>query len=127
MPLITLTLLEGRTTEEKHAILNQVHECIVTKAGTPEHDRFQRVIELNKDNFVYDSFYPELKTSRTESFMIIEILFSVGRSVKVKKMLLADLMARLDGINVSPNDVMVCFQETAWENWAFANGIQPHV
>jgi hypothetical protein len=23
---------------------------------------------------------------------------------------------------VSPNDVMVAFKETAWENWAFANG-----
>jgi phenylpyruvate tautomerase PptA (4-oxalocrotonate tautomerase family) len=43
--------------------------------------------------------------------------------VKVKKKILADLIAALTkdpGLNAE--NVMVCFKETQWENWAFAGG-----
>jgi len=42
--------------------------------------------------------------------------------VKVKKKLLADLMQRLEAQGLDPEQVMVCFKETTWENWAFAGG-----
>jgi phenylpyruvate tautomerase PptA (4-oxalocrotonate tautomerase family) len=64
-----------------------------------------------------------LTAARTEDFVLIEILLSVGRSVKVKKQILAHLMASLSkapGLN--PENVMVCFKETLWENWAFGGG-----
>ena len=54
--------------------------------------------------------------------VLIEILWSAGRSVKVKKVLLADLMQRLQAAGRDPENVMVCFKETTWENWAFAGG-----
>ena len=60
--------------------------------------------------------------------MLIEILLSVGRSVKVKNKILADLMAALaidPGLNAE--NVMVVFKETSWENWAFGGGRQIHV
>jgi Tautomerase enzyme len=49
-----------------------------------------------------------------------EILLSVGRSVKVRKKILADFLAGLSkapGLNAE--NVMVCFKETLWENWSF--------
>jgi len=121
MPLVTLTLLKGQKAEKKTQILNAVHESIIL-AGVPEKDRFQRVIELNAENFIYDKEYPNLETSRTDQFVLIEILFSVGRSVKIKRRILTALMEKFISIGVSSNDTMVVFQETAWENWAFANG-----
>src|SRR4029077_6884534 len=66
---------------------------------------------------------PDLTTPRTDDFVLIEILLSVGRSVKVKKKILSELMTALTkspGLN--PDNVMVCFKETQWENWAFAGG-----
>src|ERR1700719_3255994 len=50
--------------------------------------------------------------------VLIEILLSVGRSVKIKKKILSDIMSALvksPGLN--PENVMVCFKETQWENW----------
>jgi len=122
MPLITLTVREGKSKEFKSAVLAAVHGALVA-SGVPEKDRFQRVLELSAEDFRFDPEYPDLSTRRTEDFVLIEILLSVGRSVKVKKKILADLIAALTkdpGVNAE--NVMVCFKETQWENWAFAGG-----
>ena len=126
MPLITLTLLKGRDATEKRNICDAVHAALVS-SGVPAADRFQRIIELEPENFIYDASYPDLEVSRTGKFVIIEILLSVGRSVKIKRKILTDLMENLKNKQILPNDVMVCFKETAWENWAFANGTQIHI
>jgi phenylpyruvate tautomerase PptA (4-oxalocrotonate tautomerase family) len=83
---------------------------------------FQRVIELGAEDFRFDSAYPDVKTMRNDDFALIEILWSVGRSVKVKKKLLAELMEDLTHAGLDPENVMVCFKETTWENWSFAGG-----
>ncbi|NSL86102.1 tautomerase family protein [Chitinophaga sp. Mgbs1] len=126
MPLVTVTMHKGHSADRKTGILNAVHTALVN-SGVPATDRFQRMIELEPENFVYDLQYPDLEAPRTNNFTIIEITLSAGRSVKVKRKILEDLMQLLTAINVSPNDIMVHFQETAWENWAFANGKQIHV
>jgi phenylpyruvate tautomerase PptA (4-oxalocrotonate tautomerase family) len=122
MPLVTLTTREGKSKEFKSAVLAGVHGALVA-SGVPEKDRFQRVLELGAEDFRFDPEYPDLSVRRTEDFVLIEILLSVGRSVKVKKKILADLIAALTkdpGLNAE--NVMVCFKETQWENWAFAGG-----
>lgn len=122
MPLVTLTVREGKSREFKSAVLAAVHGALVA-SGVPEKDRFQRVLELGAEDFRFDPEYPDLSMRRTEDFVLIEILLSVGRSVKVKKKILADLIAALTkdpGVNAE--NVMVCFKETQWENWAFAGG-----
>ena len=43
-------------------------------------------------------------------------------SVKVKKKFLEELMGTLARAGIDPENVMVCFKETSWENWAFAGG-----
>jgi phenylpyruvate tautomerase PptA (4-oxalocrotonate tautomerase family) len=91
-------------------------------SGIPVSDKFQRVIELDADDFRFDPIYPDLKSPRNEDFVLVEILWSVGRSVKVKNKLLEELMAGLSGIGLNPENVMVCFRETAWENWSFGGG-----
>jgi phenylpyruvate tautomerase PptA (4-oxalocrotonate tautomerase family) len=122
MPLVTLTVREGKSREFKSAVLAAVHGALVA-SGVPQKDRFQRVLELGAEDFRFDPEYPDLGIHRTEDFVLIEILLSVGRSVKVKKKILADLIAALardPGLNAE--NVMVCFKETLWENWSFAGG-----
>ncbi len=127
MPLITITLHKGRTSSEKRTIADAIHDALV-HSGVPQHDRFQRFLELNADDFIYDLTYPNLADARSEKFIIVEILLSVGRSVKLKKELLKTLVSNLkERASISPNDVMVVFKETQWENWAFARGEQLHI
>ncbi len=122
MPLVTLTIRKGKSSDFKSAVLSAVHRGLIA-SGVPEKDRFQRVLELSAEDFRFDADYPDLTAPRTDDFVLIEILLSVGRSVKVKKKLLADILAGLataPGLN--PENVMVCFKETVWENWSFGGG-----
>lgn len=121
MPLITLTVRKPKSREFKTTVLDAVHSALVS-SGVPAADRFQRVIELDEVDFRFDAGYPDLQSERNNDFVLIEILWSVGRSVKVKKKLLADLMASLSRSGMNTENVMVCLKETAWENWAFGGG-----
>ena len=121
MPFVTLTVRKPKSTEFKDKVFAAVHAALVA-TGVPDTDRFQRVLELDAADFRYDSHYPDVQTTRTDDFVLIEILWSVGRSVKVKKKLLADLMDRLRADGFDPENVLVVFKETSWENWSFAAG-----
>ena len=121
MPLVTLTVRRSKSAEFKAAVLDAVHAALVS-SGVPAADRFQRVLELNETDFRFDPAYPDLKSPRDADFVLIEILWSVGRSVKVKKKMLAELMASLANAGLNTENVMVCFKETSWENWAFGGG-----
>jgi hypothetical protein len=121
MPLVTFTLLKGQSAALKTKLGDAVHLAL-ENAGVPKADRFRRFLELDNENFNYDLHYPDLAKPRTDRFVLIEILFSVGRSVKIKQKILNDIHEYLHAAGISSSDVMVCFQETAWENWSFANG-----
>jgi phenylpyruvate tautomerase PptA (4-oxalocrotonate tautomerase family) len=128
MPLITLTVRKPKTRDFKSGVFDAVHKALVA-SGVPQADRFQRVLELDADNFRYDASYPDLASPRNDDFVLIEILFSEGRSVKVKRKLVADIMESLGGapLKLDPENVMVVFKETRWENWVFGGGRFIHV
>ncbi len=121
MPLVTLTVRKPKSASFKASVLDAVHAALIS-SGVPAADKFQRVIELDADDFRFDTSYPDLTSQRNENFVLIEILWSVGRSVKVKKAMLGELMGSLVKQGLNPENVMVCFKETAWENWAFGGG-----
>jgi phenylpyruvate tautomerase PptA (4-oxalocrotonate tautomerase family) len=123
MPLVTLTVLKPKTLEFKSDVLAAVHSALVA-SGVPLADRFQRVLELEPADFRFDPSYPDLDTHRNADFALIEILFSEGRSVKVKKKIVADILTVLtnEPLNLVADNVMIVFKETRWENWVFGGG-----
>ncbi|WP_212758263.1 tautomerase family protein [Usitatibacter palustris] len=124
---MTLTIRKGKSKAFKDAVFAGIHTGLVN-SGVPETDKFQRVLELGPDDFRYHPEYPDLTSKRDDDFVLIEILLSAGRSVKIKKKILADAIAALakdPGLN--PENVMIVFKETTWENWSFAGGRQIHV
>lgn len=122
MPLVTVTLRPGKSAAFKDAVLDGVHQALVA-SGVPQADRFHRVLELSEEDFRFDAGYPDVATRRTDDFVLIEVLLSVGRSVKVKRKILADLMEALQkSPGLDPENVMLVFKETSWENWSFSGG-----
>jgi phenylpyruvate tautomerase PptA (4-oxalocrotonate tautomerase family) len=121
MPLVTLTVRKPKSAEFKAGVFDAVHAALVS-SGVPVTDKFQRVLELSEEDFRFDTSYPDLKSERTAEFVLIEIMWSVGRSVKVKKKVLEEIMAGLSKQGLNPENVMVCFKETSWENWSFGGG-----
>ena len=126
MPLITVTALKPKGPSFKSAVLDSVHAALIAVV-VPETDRFQRFLELAPEDFRFDAGYPDAQGARDENFVLIEVLWSVGRSVKVKRRFLDVLMEQIRDRDLDPENVMVVFKETTWENWAFAGGRQIHV
>ena len=127
MPLVTISLSKSWSTEDQKLIADGIHEAIVG-VGFPQTDRFQTIHRLSPDQLFYDDRHPNLAESRTEKFVLIEIIISFGRNVAFKKDLLTRIIQNLKNKpGIRPHDVMVLFIETARENWAFASGIQYYV
>jgi len=114
MPLVTLTLRRPRDATFKRAVLDEVHRALV-EAGVPPADRFQRVITLADDDANIDPRYPDLGSDRDRDFLLVEVVWSVGRSVKVKRKVVETMVAGLArAVGARPDNVMVVLQETAW-------------
>ena len=122
MPLVTLTVRKPKSAAFKATVLDAVDAALVS-AGVPAADKFQRVIELDAADFRFDPAYPDLKSERNDDFALVEILWSVGRSVKIKRKVVEDIVRAIaEDPGVDPDHVMIVFKETAWENWSFAGG-----
>jgi phenylpyruvate tautomerase PptA (4-oxalocrotonate tautomerase family) len=122
MPLVTLTVRKPKSIDFKDAVLAGVHRALVA-SGVPAADLFQRILELDAEDFRFDPSYPDLSRPRTTEFVLIEILLSVGRTVKVKRQIVSAVVAELKAnLGLDPEHIMICFVETRWENWSFAGG-----
>lgn len=118
MPLITLTVQKPKSAQFKDCVFAAVHQALVA-CGVPATDQFQRVIELDAENFRVAPSYPDLERPRDDNFVMIEILLSAGRGVKVKKQMVESIVATLSAQDFDPEHVMIYFVETTWENWSF--------
>jgi phenylpyruvate tautomerase PptA (4-oxalocrotonate tautomerase family) len=125
MPIVTITVTKPKSREFKAMILTAVHEALCASGVNPR-DRFHRVLELDEPDFAFDETFPDVKTKRTQDFVLVEVLLGVGRSVKVKKSILAQIVEGLSQKGFDPENLMVVFQDVAWENWSPAGGRVPH-
>ena len=125
MPLVTITVRKPKTRAFKDMVFEAVQAALVD-AGAHEDDRFHRVNELDEDNFRYPPAFPDVKTQRTSDFVLVEIQLGTGRSVRLKKQILAGIAERLAASGFDPENLMVVFQDVAWENWSPAGGRVPH-
>ena len=121
MPLVTLTVRDSTPVATRRQWLDAVHQSLVA-VGVPAADRFQRVIALDADSLVVDPGYPDTARPRDAGFALVEVLWSVGRSVKVKRQFLQHLTQALTEAAFDPEQLMLVFKETGWENWSFAGG-----
>lgn len=123
MPLVTISISEGFSLSDKRVVADCVHDALVG-VGFPESARFQKILRLSRDQFIYDRKYPDLQDSRSSRFVLIEIVLPAGRSREFKKDLLMIIVENLrERIGVRACDVMVLFMETDRDNWAYYGGV----
>lgn len=121
MPIVTITALGKKPADFKNAVFDAVQVALL-QAGVPKANKFHRFVEMAPDDFRFDSEFPDARRVRDDNFILIEILWSTGRSVLIKKKVLETLMKELRDSGIDPENAMVAFQENAWENWACAGG-----
>jgi phenylpyruvate tautomerase PptA (4-oxalocrotonate tautomerase family) len=122
MPLVRVALRKGTTPEFRRAVSESIHRAMVETIGVPEQDKFQIFTEHDSDGLIYDPSY--LGIARTDRVVLIQITLSAGRSVELRKSLIARIARLLeDRAGVRPGDVFVNLVEVAKENWSFGNGV----
>jgi 4-oxalocrotonate tautomerase len=121
MPLVQISLREGKSAAYRQAIGESVHRAMVETINVPALDRFQVITEHSPDSLIYDPTY--LGIQRTDEVLFVQITLNAGRSTEQKRALyarMAELLSQSPGVR--PEDVLISLVEVARENWSFGNG-----
>lgn len=122
MPLVRITLRQGKSAEFLRDAANAIHEALVATANVPADDRFQVIDEVPHANLVAHPTYAGVE--RSDDVMFVEITLNAGRTVEVKRALYAEIVRRLNAaVDVRPDDVLINLVEVTKENWSFGRGI----
>jgi phenylpyruvate tautomerase PptA (4-oxalocrotonate tautomerase family) len=121
MPLIQISLAEGKSQKYIKAVADGVHRALLTAWKIPKNDRFQVITECKKSHFLFDKTIWGVK--RSDNVILIYIT-SIKRSKEMKLKLYQELVKVL-GKNpkVREEDVFVSIVTVGREDWSFGNGI----
>jgi phenylpyruvate tautomerase PptA (4-oxalocrotonate tautomerase family) len=116
MPLVKITLMTGKSPDFKRAVLDGVHSALVEAFLIPDSDRHQHLYELDADHFEYPS-------TKSNQFVIIEIIAFQGRSFATKKKLYSVIIKNL-GVSpgIAGDDILIILHEPPKENWGVRGG-----
>jgi len=121
MPLVRISLREGKSDRYRQSIAAGVHQALVEAMDVPAQDRFQVITEHPAAGLIYDATY--LGVQRSDDIVLVQITLSAGRKPGQKRklfQLMAEILAKDPGLR--PQDLMINLVETVWENWSFGNG-----
>ena len=111
MPLVRVDMIKGKTSEYKKTVLNCIHEGLVESIGIEDWDRFQRIVEIPREDF-------ETALGKTDEFMIIELTLFPGRTKEQKGVAIKAITSRLENsLGIDPTDVFIVINEPPFENW----------
>jgi phenylpyruvate tautomerase PptA (4-oxalocrotonate tautomerase family) len=121
MPLVRISLREGKSEAYRRALGDGVHRALVEAIEIPAQDRFQIVTEHLTGGLIYDPSY--LGVERSDDIVLVQITLSAGRKPGQKRKLyerMAQILKENPGLR--PQDLMINLVEVAWENWSFGDG-----
>lgn len=122
MPLVRISLAQGKPAAVKNHISDVIHQALVETFNVPANDRFHIISEHSAGDFICTPEY--LGIRHTADAVFIQITCNEGRSLAMKQALyrhIADGIAEHTGIPCA--DVIISLLETKKENWSFGNGI----
>jgi phenylpyruvate tautomerase PptA (4-oxalocrotonate tautomerase family) len=116
MPLVKVDIYQGKSEEFKRAVLDGIHNALVTAFKIPIDDRNQRLYELADANFERSKKY-------SRDFTIIEILAFKGRTNEAKRHLFSEIVKNLSkNPGIKATDILITLNEQPLENWGVAGG-----
>ena len=116
MPLVKISLLKGKSKEEKIALLDAIHAALMEAFKIPENDRNQRIFEFDPENF-------EIPEGKTSNYTLIEMDVFPGRSFEAKRKLYQTIVQNLQKLDIQTSDVLIVLNEPQLDNWGVRAGI----
>lgn len=126
MPLVRISLLRGRPSEDVRAIADGIHSALVETYAVPEEDRFQIIDQRAPGEIIYSRSY--LGIERTDGIVIVHVTASNWRDTAQKQAFyraVVDKLAAAPGVR--PEDVQIVISPNDKPDWSFGNGIAPYV
>ena len=121
MPLVRISLREGKPETYRRALADGIHRAMVDAISVPPLDRFQVITEHPAESLIYDPAY--LGIVRGDDVVFVQITLNAGRSTEQKRALysrMAELLQASPGLR--PQDLLISLVEVSRENWSFGNG-----
>lgn len=111
MPIVKVEMLKGKSQEYKKTLLDCIHGGLVDSIGIEDWNRFQRIIEYNRNDFEFPSF-------KSDDFMIIELTIFPGRTKEQKEKAIEIITGNLKSrLSIDPTDIFIIMTEPPLENW----------
>jgi 4-oxalocrotonate tautomerase len=85
MPLVRISLREGKSEQYRRALADGVHQAMVEAIDAPAQDRFQIVTQHSANDLIYDPTY--LGIERSDDIVMVQITLSAGRKPPQKRKL----------------------------------------
>jgi phenylpyruvate tautomerase PptA (4-oxalocrotonate tautomerase family) len=120
--LARIEILEGRSPEEKRAMMDAVRGALGDALRVPEEDPAVRLVEYPREQF--SPPYPDRHSDR---YTLVEVAMFKGRSLETKRRLYSAIVSGLARCEVPAEDVLVVLQESPRENWALGGIPQSEV
>jgi phenylpyruvate tautomerase PptA (4-oxalocrotonate tautomerase family) len=125
MPLVRISLRQGKSPQYRRAVADEVHAALVEVASVPLLDRFQLLTEHAPADLIYDPNYLDVK--RSDDIVMIQITLN-QRPQQVKLAIYKAIAGRLaKNPGVSPENVLVSLLGVTPEDWSFGNGKAQYV
>lgn len=127
MPLVRISLAQGKPAAVVEALSNGVHQSLMETFNVPADDLFQIITEHAAQNsLVGPSTF--LGITHTADLVFVQITCAEGRTVEQKKALYAAMALHLSHeTGIRQEDVIISLIETKRENWSFGNGLASFV
>lgn len=120
MPLVRMTMHEGRSAQRKRQLADIVQEVMLEHFAAPPGDRYQILEELPLGSIIAED--TGLGIERSDGIVIVQIT-QQGRSEEQKQAVYRELAARLDQADlVRPEDLIVSVVANERADWSFGHG-----
>ena len=92
MPVTRIAIREGKTSEYKQALMDEIYEAMRETVAIKDGDRFMAITEHASDAFAYGAF---LGIERSDDLVQIQVFWAPGKSTEAKLTMYRRIVERL--------------------------------
>lgn len=120
MPLVTISILKGKSREYIKAIADGVNSAVIETMGFPDDDRYQIIHQLASECL-------QMQT-REDDRVLMHLVMRAGRSNKAKQAFYKKVVENLSHRpGIQPANILISITENHDIDWSFKDGLAQFV
>ena len=120
MPLVTISILKGKSPEYIKAVADGINSAVIETTGFPLDDRYQIIHQLDSDCLQLQD--------REGDRVMMHLVMRAGRSNKAKQAFYQKVVENLAANpGIPPTNVLITITENHDIDWSFRDGVAQFV